>query len=120
LFSKQGDLRLFFFGSFFSGFSLFFSGSGFSYLIDWFHNFNYSLLLGVLFFVVFLFFFLLFSFFFFKRVKIEYQWGELFCRIFPRLILFGQMLPSLGLLYFYGIMSLERQLSLKVVGHQWY
>jgi cytochrome c oxidase subunit 2 len=30
------------------------------------------------------------------------------------------MLPSLGLLYFYGIMSLERQLSLKVVGHQWY
>lgn len=77
-------------------------------------------MLGVLVFVVFLFFFLGVSPFFFKRRKIEYQWGELFCSIFPRGILLVQIVPSLSLLYFYGLMRRERQFSLKVVGHQWY
>lgn len=75
-------------------------------------------MLGVLVFVVFLFFYLVVSRFFFKRVKIEYQWGELFCRIFPSGILVSQMLPSLGLLYYYGLMSLDSQFRLKVLGHQ--
>jgi cytochrome c oxidase subunit 2 len=97
-----------------------FSDSLFSSFIDWFHNFNYSLLLGVLLFVVFLFFFLFFSSFFFKSKKIEYQWGELFCSIFPSGILLVQIVPSLGLLYFYGVMGDVSQLSVKVVGHQWY
>lgn len=88
--------------------------------MDWFHNFNYSLLLGVLVFVTYLFLFLMCGVLFFKRIKIEYQVGELFCRIFPRVILLSQIIPSLGLLYFYGTMSLDRQVSLKVVGHQWY
>ena len=88
--------------------------------MDWFHNFNYSLLLGVLVFVVFLFIFFIFSSFFFKRVKVEYQWGELLCSIFPRGILLVQIVPSLSLLYFYGLMSSESQLSVKVIGHQWY
>lgn len=97
-----------------------FSDSVFSSYMDWFHNFNYRLLLGVLFFVVCLFLFLLFRRDFFKSGKIEYQWGELFCRIFPSAILLLQMLPSLGLLYYYGVMSLDSQITLKVVGHQWY
>lgn len=77
-------------------------------------------MLGVLFFVVFLFFFLMFNSVFFKSTKIEYQWGELLCSIFPRGILLIQIIPSLRLLYFYGLMNTERQFSVKVVGHQWY
>lgn len=88
--------------------------------MDWFHNFNYSLLLGVLVFVSFLFFFLIISVNFFKRRRAEYQWGEFFCSLFPSVVLVFQIVPSLGLLYFYGTMSLEGQVSLKVVGHQWY
>lgn len=30
------------------------------------------------------------------------------------------MVPSLSLLYFYGIISSDSQLTVKVVGHQWY
>jgi len=95
-----------------------FSDRKFSYYMDWFHNFNYSLLFGVLVFVVLLFFFLICSGAFFKRTRVEYQWGELLCSIFPRGILLVQMVPSLSLLYFYGLMSSDRQLSVKVVGHQ--
>lgn len=53
-------------------------------------------------------------------MKTEYQWGELFCSIFPSFILVIQMVPSLGLLYYYGLMCLDSQLTLKVIGHQWY
>jgi len=108
------------FVGFFQGFGLNFSDRVFSFYIDWFHNFNYSLLLGVLSFVVFLFFFLIINLVFFKRGKIEYRWGELLCSIFPRGILLVQMVPSLSLLYFYGLINTERQFSVKVIGHQWY
>jgi len=77
-------------------------------------------LLGVLFFVVSLFLFLLFGGGFFKRIKVEYQVGELLCRIFPRGILLIQIVPSLRLLYYYGLINTESQFSVKVVGHQWY
>lgn len=119
LISNQRVLKILSF-NFFQGFNLFFGESVFSSLIDWFHGFNYSLLLGVLVFVIFLFFYLIRRSLFFKRAKVEYQWGELFCRIFPSFILLFQMVPSLGLLYFYGTMSIEREVSLKVIGHQWY
>lgn len=118
--SNQKVLKLFLKSIFFSGFSLNFSDSFFFVYIDWFHNFNYRLLLGVLVFVVFLFFFLFINFFFFKSVKTEYQWGELLCSVFPSLVLVVQMVPSLGLLYYYGLISSDSQLSLKVIGHQWY
>lgn len=88
--------------------------------MDWFHNFNYSLLLGVLVFVSSLFIFLYYSVHYFKRIKVEYQFGELLCSIFPTLILLVQMVPSLSLLYFYGLINVDTQLSLKVVAHQWY
>ena len=88
--------------------------------MDWFHNFNYRLLFGVLVFVVFLFFFLIYNRAFFKRTRVEYQWGELLCSVFPRGILLVQIVPSLSLLYFYGLMSADSQLSVKVIGHQWY
>lgn len=107
-----------FFSYFFSGFNLGFSDSFFFVYMDWFHSFTYSLLLGVLVFVVFLFLFLIFSVFSFKRDKTEYQWGEFFCSIFPSFILVVLMFPSLGLLYFFGLMCLDSQITLKVVGHQ--
>ena len=64
--------------------------------------------------------YLIMSTLYFKSKKIEYQFGELMCRIFPTLILLIQMIPSLSLLYYYGLMNLDSSLTVKVTGHQWY
>jgi cytochrome c oxidase subunit 2 len=88
--------------------------------MDCFHRFNYRLILGVLVFVSRLFIFLIIRKNFFKSGKIEYQFGELLCRIFPTLILLVQMVPSLSLLYYYGLINVDAQLRVKVIGHQWY
>nr|UDL72524.1 cytochrome c oxidase subunit 2 [Oesophagostomoides giltneri]UDL72548.1 cytochrome c oxidase subunit 2 [Oesophagostomoides stirtoni] len=107
-------------GNYFQGYNLNFSNSMFSSYMDWFHSFNCSLLLGVLVFVVLLFVYLMLNNFYFKSKKIEYQFGELLCSIFPTLILLMQMIPSLSLLYYYGLMNLDSNLTVKVTGHQWY
>nr|YP_010705367.1 cytochrome c oxidase subunit II [Rhabdias kafunata]WCQ82415.1 cytochrome c oxidase subunit II [Rhabdias kafunata] len=106
--------------NFFQDYNLMFSGSLFSSYMDWFHGFNCSLLFGVLSFVCFLFFYLFISEFYFKSKKIEYQFGELLCSVFPTFILLMQMVPSLSLLYYYGLMNLDSGLTVKVTGHQWY
>lgn len=67
-----------------------------------------------------LFIFLLINSFYFKSKKIEYQFGELLCRIFPTIILLIQIVPSLSLLYFYGLINIDSQITIKVTGHQWY
>lgn len=77
-------------------------------------------MLGVLVFVSMLFIYLLINVFYFKSKKIEYQFGELMCSIFPTIILLIQMFPSLSLLYYYGLMNIDRQITVKVTGHQWY
>nr|YP_009019467.1 cytochrome c oxidase subunit 2 [Chabertia erschowi]AHA52597.1 cytochrome c oxidase subunit 2 [Chabertia erschowi] len=107
-------------GNYFQGYNLNFSNSVFSSYMDWFHSFNCSLLLGVLVFVVLLFFYLMTNNYYFKSKKIEYQFGELLCSVFPTLILLMQMIPSLSLLYYYGLMNLDSNLTVKVTGHQWY
>nr|UDL72560.1 cytochrome c oxidase subunit 2 [Phascolostrongylus turleyi] len=107
-------------GNYFQGYNLNFSNSMFSSYMDWFHSFNCSLLLGVLVFVVLLFVYLMLNNFYFKSKKIEYQFSELLCSIFPTLILLMQMIPSLSLLYYYGLMNLDSNLTVKVTGHQWY
>nr|YP_009353455.1 cytochrome c oxidase subunit II [Ancylostoma tubaeforme]AQX91010.1 cytochrome c oxidase subunit 2 [Ancylostoma tubaeforme] len=107
-------------GNYFQGYNLNFSNSMFSSYMDWFHGFNCSLLLGVLVFVVMLFMYLMMNNFYFKSKKIEYQFGELLCSVFPTLILLMQMIPSLSLLYYYGLMNLDSNLTVKVTGHQWY
>nr|YP_009050530.1 cytochrome c oxidase subunit II [Parafilaroides normani]AIG23798.1 cytochrome c oxidase subunit II [Parafilaroides normani] len=106
--------------NYFQGYNLGFASSFFSSYMDWFHGFNCSLLLGVLVFVSFGFFLLLDGVFFFKNKKVEYQFGELLCSVFPTLILLMQMVPSLSILYYYGLMNLDSGLTVKVVGHQWY
>lgn len=88
--------------------------------MDWFHRFNSSLIIGVLLFVTSIFTYLIFSSFYFKSKKIEYQFGELLCRVFPTVILLIQMVPSLSLLYYYGLINIDSQVSVKVTGHQWY
>lgn len=95
-----------------------FSNSLFSSYIDWFHSFNSTLMLGVLLFVSLMFSYLIFNVYLFKSKKVEYQFGELLCSIFPTLILLVQMVPSLSLLYYYGLINLDRQVSVKVTGHQ--
>nr|YP_002725711.1 cytochrome c oxidase subunit II [Ancylostoma caninum]ACL50537.1 cytochrome c oxidase subunit 2 [Ancylostoma caninum]BAV82600.1 cytochrome c oxidase subunit II [Ancylostoma caninum]BAV82612.1 cytochrome c oxidase subunit II [Ancylostoma ceylanicum] len=107
-------------GNYFQGYNLNFSNSMFSSYMDWFHSFNCSLLLGVLVFVVMLFMYLMMNNYYFKSKKIEYQFGELLCSVFPTLILLMQMIPSLSLLYYYGLMNLDSNLTIKVTGHQWY
>nr|AVV66503.1 cytochrome c oxidase subunit II [Cooperia oncophora] len=107
-------------GNYFQGYNLNFSNSLFASYMDWFHGFNCSLLLGVLTFVVILLLYLVNNMWYFKSKKIEYQFGELLCSIFPTLILLMQMVPSLSLLYYYGLMNLDSNLTVKVVGHQWY
>lgn len=97
-----------------------FSQSLFASYVDWFHSFNYSLILGVIIFVSLILLFLMFRDFYFKSKKIEYQIGELMCRVFPTIILLIQIVPSLSLLYYYGLINLDRQLTVKVTGHQWY
>uniref|UniRef100_A0AC34QBU4 Cytochrome c oxidase subunit 2 n=1 Tax=Panagrolaimus sp. JU765 TaxID=591449 RepID=A0AC34QBU4_9BILA len=70
-------------------------------------------MLGVLVFVSMLFIYLLINVFYFKSKKIEYQFGELMCSIFPTIILLIQMFPSLSLLYYYGLMNIDRQITVK-------
>ena len=67
-----------------------------------------------------LFLYLLINEIYFKWKKIEYQFGELMCRIFPTIILLIQIFPSLSLLYYYGLINIDRQITVKVTGHQWY
>lgn len=117
LISNQRVNKLF---NFFQGYNILFSGSIFGYYIDWFHSFNCSLLLGVLVFVCLLFIYLICTIFYFKSKKIEYQKGEFICSVIPTFILIFQIVPSLSLLYYYGLISLESGLTLKVTGHQWY
>jgi cytochrome c oxidase subunit 2 len=50
----------------------------------------------------------------------EYQIGELLCGVIPVFILCLQIVPSLRLLYYYGLMCIFSDLNLKVIGHQWY
>lgn len=88
--------------------------------IDWFHNFNCSLLFGVLFFVFIVIVNLFFNSYYFKSHNIEYQFGEFLCSLLPLFILVFQMFPSLSLLYFSGLSYLDSSLTIKVVGHQWY
>nr|YP_009162832.1 cytochrome c oxidase subunit II [Gnathostoma spinigerum]AKM22097.1 cytochrome c oxidase subunit 2 [Gnathostoma spinigerum] len=106
--------------SFFQGCNLGFMNSVFSSYMDWFHNFNCSLLFGVLVFVSVMMFYLIFNGLYFKGKKIEYQLGEMLCSLFPTFILVAQMVPSLSLLYYYGLMNLDSSLTVKVIGHQWY
>jgi heme/copper-type cytochrome/quinol oxidase subunit 2 len=95
-----------------------FQNSIFSFYMDDFHNFNCALLVGVLMFVTFVFIFLIVNKSLFKSFNLEYQFGELLCSIFPTLILLFQMVPSLSLLYYYGLISLDSDLTVKVIGHQ--
>jgi heme/copper-type cytochrome/quinol oxidase subunit 2 len=104
--------------NFFQGFNLSFEHRIFRSYIDWFHSFNCALLLGVLLFVFLRIIFLIFRNYFFKIGKVEYQLGELVCRLIPVVILLVQMIPSLSLLFYYGLINLNRDLRIKVVGNQ--
>lgn len=92
----------------------------FSVYLDWFHGFTMSFLFGVLFFVILIFLGLMFNFYIFKSNKIEYHFSEFLCSVLPSVILLIQIIPSLRLLYYYGLIGFDRALTVKVVGNQWY
>lgn len=101
------------------GFNVLFSPSKFSYIIDWFHNYNCALIFGVLLFVFLMLCFLVGSN---DLVLIggDYRLAEFICGIIPIFVLVLQIVPSLGLLYYFGLMRFDSDLSVKIVGHQWY
>ncbi len=101
-------------------FNVLFCFNLFSYILDWFHNFNCTLLLGVLTYVSLRFFFLFLNWKLNKSFLSNFQVRELACSLLPIFILLFQMLPSLSLLYYFRIIILNADFSLKIVGHQWY
>jgi hypothetical protein len=103
--------------NYFHGFGLGFSSGVYSFYIDWFHNFNCCLIFGVLVYV-FIVLYYLFVGGAVIHISGDYRWGEFFCGVVPVIILIIQILPSLGLLYYYGLMSLSADLGLKIIGHQ--
>jgi heme/copper-type cytochrome/quinol oxidase subunit 2 len=50
----------------------------------------------------------------------DYRLAEFMCGIIPIFILILQMMPSLGLLYYFGLISFDSDLTVKIIGHQWY
>nr|BCD52115.1 cytochrome c oxidase subunit II [Strongyloides stercoralis] len=106
--------------NYFQGYMMGFSNNYLCSYMDWFHNFNCSLLFGVLFFVFMVIVNLFVNSYYFKSHNIEYQFGEFLCSLLPLFILVFQMFPSLSLLYFSGLSYLDSSLTVKVVGHQWY
>lgn len=66
------------------------------------------------------FVFLILNNFIFKIKKVEYQFGELVCRLIPIVVLLIQIFPSLSLLFYYGLINLNSDLRIKVTGNQWF
>uniref|UniRef100_A0A0N5BTN9 cytochrome-c oxidase n=1 Tax=Strongyloides papillosus TaxID=174720 RepID=A0A0N5BTN9_STREA len=75
-----------------------------------------KLLLGVLTFVGGIILYLVINKYTYKSHKVEYQIGELLCRLIPTVILFMQIFPSLAILYYYGLMAHDSALTIKVTG----
>lgn len=86
--------------------------------LNFFHSFNCFLLLFVFIFVLYCYLFFFFCFYI-QFLVLSYKVVEFFCSFFPVIILFFQMVPSLFLLWKRNFL-VERFLTLKVVGHQWY
>lgn len=63
--------------------------------------------------------YLFFNSYYYKSY-IEYQFSEFLCSVIPTLILVFQIIPSLSVLYYHGLIDLSRNLTIKVIGHQWY
>ena len=106
--------------SLFQSYNILFSSSYLSYILDWFHNFNCSLLLGVVIFVLLSFVYLGISRLILVSSIFNFQVREFVCTLLPAVILLFQIFPSLGLLYYFGVLDLNSDLRVKVTGHQWY
>lgn len=108
-----------FFSLFFFDYNLVIFFSFFSIWFDWFHNFNCFLLFFILFFVLFIYYFLYISGFFFK-LNLGYGFLEFWMCFLPIFFLFFQVLPSLFLLFLVTFNSFCSDLTVKILGHQWY
>jgi len=58
--------------------------------------------------------------FFFRKLNLSYQELELYGCLFPVIFLLIQALPSLVLLFNFRFLNFYNDLSVKVIGHQWY
>nr|ADK97623.1 cytochrome oxidase subunit 2 [Heterodera glycines] len=86
---------------------------------DWFNNFNCFLLFVIVFFVFFVFFFLFFFNFFFN-LNLGFGLLEFWMCFIPIFFLISQIIPSIFLLFFFNFSNTSSDLTIKVVGHQWY
>lgn len=92
----------------------------FSLNLTIFHRYLWGWLFGVVFFILCIYVRLLRESRFFKLTGARYSKLEVLCSLLPSLIVICLMLPSLYLLYRRNMLDTARELTLKVVGHQWY
>ena len=88
--------------------------------LSFFNDFNYSLLIGVLLFLIIAIIYLIRNDFIFKNFKLVYGKAEFSCASIPIVLILYQINPSLGLLYLNNLINVEGHLTVKIVGHQWY
>lgn len=79
-----------------------------------------SLILGVLVFVSTIIFYIFINSYYYKSHNVEYQLRECMCAVLPTIILIAQVFPSIYILYFQGLSSVDPTLTVKVIGNQWY
>nr|ACV96745.1 cytochrome c oxidase subunit II [Pratylenchus vulnus] len=87
--------------------------------LNTFHSYGCSLFLMVLVFVLLMLFFLI-QMVLSQKLLLFYKEVEFYCCLLPVLILLGQMIPSLVLLWKMNYFYLSSSLTVKVIGHQWY
>lgn len=87
--------------------------------LNFFHNFNCFLLVLVIFFVLncYLFIFFVLNN---QKLNLNYKNVEFFCCLIPIIILIFQIIPSLIILWKNNYSFLNREITLKIIGHQWY
>lgn len=87
--------------------------------LRFFHNFNCFLLIMVLAYTMFCFLFLILISYR-QNLLLSYKKVEFFSCLIPIFLLYFQIIPSLALLWGKDAFLLGREISVKVIGHQWY
>nr|YP_009122970.1 cytochrome c oxidase subunit II [Meloidogyne enterolobii]AJK90854.1 cytochrome c oxidase subunit II [Meloidogyne enterolobii] len=87
--------------------------------MNFFHDYNCYLLVYIMIFIIYCYLFFMGNLFF-QKILLNYKMVEFKCCLLPFLILLMQLFPSL-MLFFEMIFFLEDyNLTVKVMGHQWY
>lgn len=89
-------------------------------LLNWFHQYVNSLLIGVVVFLVVIISYIFYSPYYFKLSGAQYSTAEVFCSLIPCIVILGQIIPSIYVLYHSSALDTSASLTVKITGHQWY